>query len=258
MLAHAPAGEMSGIGNPAGILARLQAVRRRLGLGLGCLYLLQRALRRLTGNRLDLGWHWLMMQPVPGAALLDERWRQGIDVRPLGMAEAALHGALSQAGDLDRRAARGDTCIAAFQGGRLAGHLWLCFAGFDDEETCCSFRPADGGAWDFDLSVLPASRGGPVFAALWDGAARVLRERGCRWSASRVSAVNDLSLRSHRRLGAYPVGSFLVLRLGAWRVICASMAPRLRFVGPRTPYARVDVRMLEEQPVYSRPSRRCP
>lgn len=258
MLAYAPAGEMSGIGSSAGILARLQAVRRRLGLGLGVFYLLQRALRRLTGNRLDLGWHWLMTQPVPAGTLLDERWQRGIDVRPLDLAAAGRHGALSQAGDLDRRAARGDICIAAFQGGQLAGHLWLSFAGFDDEETRCSFRPVAGGAWDFDLSVRPASRGGPVFAALWDAAASVLRERGCRWSASRVSAVNDLSLRSHRRLGAQPVGWFLVLRLGACRVILASMAPRLRFTGPRTPYARVDVRLRQEQRVYSPPSRRCP
>jgi len=229
----------------------MRGVVGRLGWRMGLLYLAHRALRAISGGWADLHCYRLLTQPVGTAALLPDRLRGPLRVRVLAADDPACAGALSQPGDLARRRARGDSCLGAFQDGRLVGYLWLCFAPFDDEETRCRFAPreGEGGAWDFDLSVAPASRGSAVFAALWDGAWAALRQGGYGWTGSRVSAFNDLSLRSHARIGARPAAAFLVLRAGGWRAVFASVRPYLRLVGRNGSYARVEVRAPGERPV---------
>ena len=238
-------------GPDPGFLGRLHGVGARLGWPVGLLYLAHRALRAVSGGWADLHCYRLVTQPVRAAALLPDRLRGPLEVRVLGPDDQARAMALSQPADLPRRQARGDTCLAAFQDGRMVGHLWLCFAPFDDDETLCRFVPRAGeaGAWDFDLSVAPESRGGAVFAALWDGAWSVLRQGGYRWTASRVSAFNDLSLRSHARIGARPAGAFLVLRAGRCRAVFATRRPYLRLAGRNAPHARVDVRAPHGRPL---------
>lgn len=235
----------------AGVVGRLRGVGDRLGWLMGLLYLAHRALRAVSRGRADLHCYRLMTQPVGAAALLPDRLRGPLEVRVLAPGDPARARALSQPGDLARRQARGDTCLAAFQDGRVVGYLWLCFAPFDDDETRCRFTPrvGEGGAWDFDLSVAPAARGGAVFAALWDGAWAVLRQGGYRWTGSRVSAFNDLSLRSHARIGARPAAAFLVLRAGGCRAVFATVRPYLRLAGRKDPYAPVEVRAPGGRPV---------
>jgi GNAT superfamily N-acetyltransferase len=236
-----------------GVLGRLRGVGDRLGWPVGLLYLAHRVLRAVSGGRADLHCYRLVTQPVRAAALLPDRLRGSLEVRVLAPDDPERARALSQPADLPRRQARGDTCLAAFQDGRMVGYLWLCFAPFDDDETLCRFAPregeGEGGAWDFDLSVAPENRGGAVFAALWDGAWSVLRQGGYRWTASRVSAFNDLSLRSHARIGARPAGAFLVLRAGGCRAVLATVRPHVRLAGRNARYARVEVRAPRDRPV---------
>lgn len=234
-----------------GFLDRLRAVGARLGWLVALLYLAHRALRAVSGGWLDLHCYRLVTQPVRPTGLLPDHLRGSLEVRVLEPDDPARARALSQPTDLPRRQARGDTCLAAFQDGRMVGHLWLCFAPFDDDETLCRFVPreGEGGAWDFDLSVAPESRGGAVFAALWDGAWPALRQGGYAWTASRVSAFNDLSLRSHARIGARPAGSFLVLRAGGCRAVFATLRPYLRLAGRNARPARVEVRAPRSRPL---------
>lgn len=234
----------------SGLIGKMLGVGRRLGWGVGSLYLAHRGLRLISGGSTDLHLHRLLVQPVGKSTLVSDRLRVGLSVRVLGPDDAALPGALSLPEELERRLARGDSCLAAFRDGRLAGHLWLCFSDFDDAETGCRFVLAEGGrgAWDFDMSVFRANRGSPVFAALWEGAWTELRRNGYRWTASRVSAFNDGSLRSHQRLGARPTGSLLVLRLGPCRLLLASVRPYID-LGCRGAAVRVVVRLPDDQAV---------
>lgn len=236
--AVAPSGPIADAG------ARLSRLGARLGWPIGALYLCHRALRAATGGWADLHCYFLVQQPVRNPPLLPDHLRGGVVVRILTAADPEIATALSRAAELDDRLRRGDTCLAAFQDGRLAGYLWLCFAPFEDDETGCRFAPAPdaGGAWDFDLSVAPESRGGTTFAALWDAAWAVLRQRGCSWTASRVSAFNDRSLRAHRRIGAARTGTILVLRAGRGAAILSSVGPVLRLAGRHGAPATVVVR----------------
>lgn len=208
------------------IADRLIDLRVRLGTGIASLYLASRLLGRLSGGRADIEFHRLMVQPVRRGTVLPPRLRGSLTVRRLGAEEPEIASALSRAEDLGPRLARGDGCLAAFRDGRLVGYLWLCFGVFEEPDSRCRFvLPAGPGAWDYDMFVAPDERGGPVFAALWDAAWDLLRERGIAWTASRISGFNDLSLRSHVRLGARPVGWLALLRLGAWQGYAGSLPP---------------------------------
>jgi GNAT superfamily N-acetyltransferase len=187
--------------------------------------------------------YFLVQQPVQERLLLPDHLRGGVSVRVLTAADTEIASALSRAEELGARLRRGDTCLAAFRDGRLVGYLWLCFCPFEDDETHCRFAPLQGagGAWDYDLSVAPESRGGGAFAALWDAAWEVLRREGYSWTASRVSAFNDRSLRAHRRIGAVATGTLLVLRAGHAAAILSSLRPVLRLAGGRAAPATIVV-----------------
>lgn len=233
-----------------GLIGKLLGIGRRLGWGIGLLYLLHRGLRLVSCGRADLQLHRLVVQPVGAGTLVPHHLRGALRVRLLDAGDAALPGALSLPEELDRRLARGDACLAAFHDGQVAGHLWLCFAAFDDAETGCRFILEDRSrvAWDYDMSVKKTSRGSPVFAALWQAAWERLRRDGYGCTASRVSAFNDASLRSHRRLGARPTASLLTLRIGSCRLLLATVSP---FVDLRCrgSLAGVVVRLPDDQAV---------
>lgn len=236
-------GPVSGPRPMTGLPGKLRRLVARLGWGAAAGYLLHRAARGATGGWADLHCYRLVLQPVWERPLLAERWRGDVSVRQLGPGDPEIGDALSRRHELAARLARGDACLAAFRRNRVVGYLWLCFGGFDDDETDCRFTlpPGGGGAWDYDLWIAPELRGSVVFAALWQEAWGLLRQKGYRWTASRVSAFNDQSLRAHRRLGAREAGTILVLRAGRGRLALASVGPRLRLYGAGHPSALVPV-----------------
>lgn len=229
---------------------KLRRLGARLGWRVGGLYLCHRVVQAMTGGWAEVQCYFLVRQPVQERPLLPDHLRGGVSVRLLTSADPEISAALSRVEELDTRLRRGDTCLAGFHDGRVVGYLWLCYAAFEDDETHCRFVPRDGagGAWDFDLSVAPAHRGGAVFAALWDAAWDVLRQKGYDWTASRVSAFNDLSLRSHRRIGAAAVGTLLVLRAGRGAAVFSSIGPAFRLAGRRSAPATVFIGRGERRP----------
>lgn len=220
-----------------GVAGKLSDLRARLGVTVGSLYVTHRLLRRVTGGAADLEFHRLVVQPVRDAAVLPARLLGTLVVKRLAPDEPAIAEALSRADDLARRLARGDRCVAAFREGKLVGYLWLCFGPFEEAESRCRFvLPPHLGAWDYDMFIAAEERGGPAFGALWDAAWALLRERDVQWTASRISGFNDLSLRSHQRLGARPVGWLLLLRLGRCLGFAGSVPPFLKAsCSPRRP-----------------------
>jgi hypothetical protein len=115
-----------------------------------------------------------------------------------------------------QRFAAGHVCLAVTVSGVFAGFLWLAFGTYEEDEVRCRYQLADPAltVWDFDVYVAPQFRLGRSFARLWDAANEDLRQRGVRWSISRISSFNPASLAAHARLGALPLGHASFLCLG--------------------------------------------
>lgn len=168
---------------------------------------------RASGRRARIVRYCLVAQPVPEQPLLS---------RP--DPNTSIHRVLS--GDplitkfprateiIEMRLARGDICLAATVKGQFAGFLWVAFNAYDEDEVRCRYElRGEEISWDYDVHVEPQFRLGRTFLRLWDAANDLLRDRGIRWSMSRISSFNSTSLNSHARLGTRPLctASFIIL-----------------------------------------------
>lgn len=203
---------------------RLPLTIRQLGLPDACWYALARALAVASRGRWSLYKYRFVAQPVRDRPLCGGRGRR-IDVRSAG---PGLDPAQFQRRPevIGQRFAQGAQCLAAYVAGRLAGYLWYCLGAYQEDEVRARFVPATpDAAWDFDVQVFGEHQLGFAFARLWDEANRRLRERGVRWSLSRISAFNPGSRGVHARLGAVHIGSAVFLRCGSWQWMAATLPP---------------------------------
>jgi hypothetical protein len=207
---------------------------RRQGIGslmlvlYGCLWLL----RKLSAGTVEIDYRYILIQAVPGQPLLKGRLRGNIEIHVLEGAalrlendrdrDAAFSRPPRDESRFLRRVERGDICIAAKRGDSAEGVLWLSFDTFDESDVKAHFvvSPAHGMAWDSNLYIMERSRGGFIFAALWDGANAVLREKDYRWVATQTSAFNGPSLQAHKRMGARRIGRIAYASLGQMVIRC--------------------------------------
>jgi hypothetical protein len=193
-----------------------------------------RALRVMSGGRLDVQRYYLFSQPVEK---LPKPGRRGaaIEVRALEASDPLFARLPRPLDETSARLSGGALCVVAQEGGALAGFLWLQPGTAADLESGVRFAPAPETAtvWDFDVYIDPQYRGGLAFYRLWSRTGELLRERGVAHSVSLVWAHNDDSIRSHQRLGAYPVASGLQVRIGRGRVQFGDRPPRLRWLSGR-------------------------
>lgn len=121
---------------------------------------------------------------------------------------------------------QGATCLTAYREDEFAGCLWYAESRYREDEVRCVYQlPADQAVWDFDVYVEPKFRLSPVFLKLWDEASTKLTQKGSRWSFSRISAFNAMSLSSHKRMGAYVVGWAVFAQFRQTQICIASMKP---------------------------------
>ncbi|GAA0596834.1 hypothetical protein [Caenispirillum bisanense] len=207
---------------------RLWATVEELGGGTAVLYWLHRAFLRLR-LPLSLKRYLFVLQPVPAAPLLKPHRGRAIVVRPVAAGEPCLLDLPLTQAVLDFRFGQGAICFGAFIDDRIVGCLWLVLGPYDEDDVRCRFvrRPAALASWDFDVWVHPDHRSGFTFGRLWDTANAFLRERGVAWSASRISAFNVASLRSHAALGARVVGSATYLSAGRLQLMLSGFRPFL-------------------------------
>lgn len=215
---------------------RLRATLDELGGGNAALYWANTAARRL---RLPVGVrrYLFVLQPVPEAPLLKPHRGRAIEVRVVEPEEPALLDLPLTQPVLDYRFGQGAVCFGAFKDGAIVGCVWLVLGPYDEDEVRCRFvrAPAALASWDFDVWVHPDHRSGFAFARLWDTANAYLRARGVRWSASRISAFNAGSLRSHGSLGARVLGSATYVSLGPLQLMTSTFRPRLSLTLRRRP-----------------------
>ncbi len=208
------------------MISKIKANVRELGWINAFLYGLDRGFRRFA-PALSIYRYYFVAQPVPDAALLAPGRGATIAVRQLVEHDPALQALPVEERVVAARYRHDAICFGAFRGETVIGCLWLCFDRYVEDEVASVFmpRPSDRAAWDFDLWIDPKYRIGFAFARLWDSAYAYLRERGYRWTVSRISAFNAVSLNSHAKLGAVRVGSLFVLRAGRAQFSLSSVRP---------------------------------
>lgn len=200
----------------------------QIGPGATLLYALKRALEA-SGCGVELIFYRLVAQKVPEGPLLSGRRGASVEVREAGPDDPALEGLPLTRAVIEARFAQGARCLVALRDGRSVGCLWLCLDAYDEDAVRARFlpQPPGGSAWDFDVYVEPAQRGGVVFAKLWDAYFARLRALGRRWSLSRISAFNPDSSLGHGRLGAVAVGRMLVIFGKRRQLTLATLPPFL-------------------------------
>ncbi len=117
--------------------------------------------------------------------------------------------------------------IAAFLDERLIGTLWYTIGSYIEDEVRAMYLPlpAERAAWDFGVEIDPRYRMGRTFITLWSAAMNSMQSNGCKYSFSRINAVNEPSVRSHARLGAISIAYANFIILGRLQVSWSSVSP---------------------------------
>lgn len=128
---------------------------------------------------------------------------------------------------IDRFSAQHARCIVAHRNDELTGFLWLCPAGYREDEVRCVYRwtPDRVAMWDFDVYIAPQFRMGRLFTRMWDRAHAELRPEGIEWTLSRIDAFNSASLAAHRKLGARNLGWACFMVVGRVQLTLLSRPP---------------------------------
>lgn len=215
----------------ASMITGLRHTLAQLGWLNAILYWLGRALARASGGRWTLHRYRFVAQYVanapPGRGAGGGAGRGAdIAIRPYFPDEPLPIGYPRPEPVVRARFAQGARSLSAWRNGRLAGFLWLVPRAYQEDEVRAGYRlVSPHSVWDFDVWVHPDERLGWVFPRLWEAARAQLRERGIRWTCSRISAFNPASLRAHARIGIVPLGEALFVRCGEWQWMFATLAP---------------------------------
>jgi len=198
-----------------------------LGWSNGLLYLIARGLSAATGGRGRLIKYYFMVQPVPAEPLRALPKVSKTLVYQVSPGDAIIRTFPRPASVISRRFADGAVCFVAENEQNLAGFIWLRLDRYDEDEVRCTYllEPAGKIAWDFDAYVAPEFRMSRAFVQLWEAANGFLRERGYRWTASRISAFNAMSLAAHKRFGAERLNTAVFIVAGPVQTAVLSFRP---------------------------------
>jgi hypothetical protein len=204
--------------------------------------MLARILRRLPGGVGRLYKYTFWAQPIPEQRMAPQR-PGAVSIRRLERGDPALSQIPRDPELVGWRLAHGNVCLGALREDRLVAYLWMSTGPYEEDEVRARFAPEPQGraAWDYDVFIVPEERGGLLFARLWDAAYALLRERGYRWTLSRISSFNLLSSASQARMGAHPVGWGLFVILFNCQLMISSLRPHVHLAlpGRRGPLLRI-------------------
>lgn len=200
---------------------------KRIGFTGWSSYVLDRALAKISGQRVRLSALWFYAQPVQSIPKIDHRATDRIQVKVAERDEVPDGSFGRPPGAIAERFEQGSVCIAATKDGELAGFMWLQFDALRERLLRCDFVPSPHGtvSWDFDLYVAPQYRLGRTFGRLWSRAKEILVERGVQTTVSWIAFDNASSQRAHERMGARRVGWALILTAWALQVTLSSCHP---------------------------------
>ncbi len=210
------------------MLQRLAGPFRRFGFFPGLVLAIHRVLSRRS-PRLGLLYHDWMVQPIPEKPLLSARRSQAYETREIPKGDPLIDRMPIRPEIRVSRFAQDAICLGTFRNDELVGYIWLSFGTYEEDEARCTFilEPESESVFDFDLYIPEKHRMGMAFAAVWDGASRYLRERGVRYSYSRLDHFNRKSAAAHDHFGWKQVGRAIILRLWSVELIVANVHPHV-------------------------------
>jgi hypothetical protein len=208
---------------------QLQQLVKQLGGVNAGLYLINR-LTDTFSLGLSFNKYYFVAQFLSGDPLLPPGKGQSLRVVELPSDHISSHPCPRPAAVIADRYQQGAVCLAAYKNEEFAGCLWYAKSRYREDEVRCQYDlGSEQAAWDFDVYVEPKYRLSPVFLKLWDEASAKLVSEGCHWSLSRISAFNPMSLSSHRRMGAKPIGWAVFVCAGKVQVTISSIKPFMHF-----------------------------
>jgi ribosomal protein S18 acetylase RimI-like enzyme len=135
---------------------------------------------------------------------------------------------------LDVARERGDVCVGAFDGDRVAAYSWIAFAPLHHlDGVWVEFSPQS--AWIYKSLVLPAYRGRRIAGMIYRAAEVIGMEKGRPQSLLCVESHNTASIRATRSAGYRDAGYAAYVRRGARLASWVSPAARdhgVRFFVP--------------------------
>jgi hypothetical protein len=219
--------------------SKLREAIKDLGWGDGLLYMCSRALEAASGGRARVIKYHFVAQPVPENALSTGRAVANTVISRAAPDDPIVERFPRPRAVIERRYAEGAVCfVARTRSDELAGFIWIKQHQYMEDEVRCLYvlDPEGAAAWDFDVWLAPEFRLTRTFARLWDAANAYLRERGYRWTISRISAWNPASLAAHRRLGMQRLHSAVFIALGPLQLAVLTCAPYLHVALSRRRY----------------------
>jgi len=186
-----------------------------------------RAVSLLSGGTCRIQRYYFVAQPVSASALVAESSGRAIVIRRVDADDPLVAQFPRPQEVIAARFRMGAVCFVAEREGQFIGFAWIKEDQYSEDEVRCLFLldPVEHAAWDFDVYIDPAFRFGRTFARLWDHVNQWLRERGYRWSLSRISAFNADSLAAHRRLGMRSIGSATFVCVRTVQLTLVGQAP---------------------------------
>lgn len=220
------------VANPKGFLARIwcrtREPFRRFGLAIGLLYVVHRALNRLSSS-FGVYPYQIFMQPLSQAPLLPLALAKNLRRESLFPGHPLLDIVQVPQVVLKERFAGGAQGLVALRRDDPLGYAWWRRSSYHESEVRCVFEIDDKevAVFDFDVFVLPAHRMGLGFISVWHVLMEHLGSIGVTHSYSRISEFNLASLRAHTRLGGQVIDRIIFIRLG---LLSVALIRRLPFV----------------------------
>lgn len=226
------------------ITKRVYQTLQQLGWFDTCVYALSKFLIYVSSGKIECYKYQLVAQPVPTTPLLSPERGKKIEVRLIHKQDQIVQEFPRPAAVIEARFEQGAVCLAAIKEEQFIGFIWLLLdKGYQEDEVRAHFIPcpAKQAAWDFDVYVAPDFRFGFAFPRLWDEANKILRNKGVKWSCSRISAFNRGSMESHARLGSLVMSNVFFLCTGRWQVTIFSKPPYLHLSTSPKSYPKFNI-----------------
>lgn len=210
-------------------MKNLITTAKELGAGNAILYWIDQVGVKFLASRMRVFKYNFVSQPITDKPFIPARRGANISIQKFTGATAAVRSLPVTPEVLAFRLDQGSHVLIATLNDQYAGHLWYTLGSYREDEVRCTYRlePPDATAWDYDASIADEFRLSLVFARLWDAARQEMFKAGVRASASRISAFNSDSLRSHQRLGARGCGFAVFLVIGRVQLTVSTLSPFL-------------------------------
>ena len=204
---------------------RFLQLRTELGSINACLYIINRCCK-IINIPVFLVKYYFVSQVFHHKPLLPENRGKKLAIKDLPVSYQDKHPCPRPLDVIKDRYKQGAKCLAVYKQDEFAGCFWYVKKQYLEDEVRCVFELLDDDAvWDFDVYVEPKFRLSPVFLKLWDYASQKLLLDGYHRSISRISAFNSMSLSSHKRMGAMPLGWAFFLCIGSVQFMLSSLFP---------------------------------